>query len=162
MKAEQFSLTPKYNSISVRTTIIMFGLVLLVNLAIAVQQNDYRVLFYGIFFAAIYFGTLLNTNRKNRLAEVNEGFQITLTDTSLKITQSDSLLWSKERSSISSIELEEKNTFGIKSQAILIKSDDHDSYYLNVPQQLASGQNAESIVTAINAALKNPSQNIES
>ena len=162
MRFQHFSLTPKYNRFSVRTTIIMFSVIMIVNLLIAIQQSNLQILFYGLFFAVIFFGTQLNFSRRNRLAEVNDGFQITLTDTSLKITQSDSLLWSKDISSISNIELEEKNTLGIKSQAILIKSDGGDSYYLSVPQQLASGQTAESIVSAINAALKSSSQSLES
>lgn len=97
-------------------------------------------------FVLIYFQSVMN----RKFGEQQGWPSVCLVDGKLQIKQESSLLWSKNIEQILSAKIEHKTFLIFSSKALLIKSEDGDSYYLEIPRPYSEAEPAESIADAIN------------
>ncbi len=136
----RFVIGPEYKQQSVKQ---IWGIALslcVVLPVIAYYMQSLDPLIYGFTYIGLYV-----------LFSVNSRWpRICLAEDKLTIKNGDSLLWSKDICNIVSVEVEHKTFLFFKSKALLFKSRDGDSYYINVPGGFSETYTVEDIADTIN------------
>ena len=150
LENQTFTIAPQYNLKNFQNYWGVAMVSILVCFVIAYLSDSKAFQSYalggGVVFILIYFQSI-----KSRNAEQQKGWaNILLTDGQLKITQDNSLLWSKEIAQLKSVELELKRFLSFSSKGLLIKSLDDGSYYINIPKPYSVEAPIELVVDEIN------------